>query len=234
MFPDGAQQPTRSRVYGRLCRRDHFNSCVWSPFWSDSCPPALWGSVRRCRVLEDSCGWRGASATRSTNDERPPPPFEKQCFGGDDSPQTLGQPWPSRPRLKRRELLRNGLPGLGGGAARRWTERLELEERERPRCCIRPRRRRLRWSDVDIEAQTITVRRSITKGRETTPKSGHQRVIPIGATFLGLLRVAPKPATPWSPVAPIEAGRIWGSALRHYFVSELFHRGAGAAAHYRA
>lgn len=41
--------------------------------------------------------------------------------------------------------------------------------------------RGLRWSDVEFSGGTITVRRALTLGIETTPKSHHHRVIPDGA-----------------------------------------------------
>lgn len=119
--------------------------------------------------------------------------------------------------------------------------------------------RGLRWPDVDLKSGVITVRRSITgrkRGKkeppvETTPKSGHQRTIPISSALRIMLAAAPQ--TPWGPVAPARDGQAWGDAsllrafqtacrkaklegrrkfhsLRHYFVSELFRRGAGARA----
>jgi integrase len=110
--------------------------------------------------------------------------------------------------------------------------------------------RGLRWPDVDLKLGTITVRRSFVKGKEGPPKSGHQRVIPIAAPLQVLLEAAPR--SPWGPVAPTEDGTVWAEAsllrnfqrackragvtkrrfhaLRHYFVSELFRRGAGARA----
>lgn len=119
--------------------------------------------------------------------------------------------------------------------------------------------RGLRWPDVDLRTRMITVRRSVSghkKGTkrslvEAPPKSGHQRVIPIASPLLTLLSAGPK--TPWGPVAPARDGEVWGDAsllrafqsacrrlklegrrrfhsLRHYFVSELFRRGASARA----
>ena len=38
--------------------------------------------------------------------------------------------------------------------------------------------RGLRWPDVDLDTGTLTIRRSISAGFETTPKSDHQRRIP--------------------------------------------------------
>jgi integrase len=113
--------------------------------------------------------------------------------------------------------------------------------------------RGLRWSDVDLTAATITVRRGITIGVETTPKSHHHRVIPLARVLRELLETAKatKPG-PWSPVALTVHGKPWGEfglnqafkraqkrigrsgwtfhSLRHFFVTELFRRNAPAVA----
>lgn len=111
--------------------------------------------------------------------------------------------------------------------------------------------RGLRWSDVDLDACTITVRRGICRGEEAPPKSGHQRVLPIAVPLLVLLETAKKiPHSPWGPVAPSSRGTIWSEfglrsayrdaaskasisgrsfhSLRHFFVTELFRQGASA------
>lgn len=113
--------------------------------------------------------------------------------------------------------------------------------------------RGLRWSDVDLKIGTIAVRRGITRGIETTPKSHHQRLIPIGPRVRAALEVAERrKATPWAPVALTELGKPWAEFglnqafkravkragrrgwsfhdLRHFFVSELFRNGASAVA----
>jgi integrase len=113
--------------------------------------------------------------------------------------------------------------------------------------------RGLRWSDVDLKARTLTVRRGITLGIETTPKSHHHRVIPLGARLLDALEAAAKHrVSPWSSVALTSKGKPWGEfglnqafrraqarakregwsfhSLRHFFVTELFRRGAPAVA----
>ena len=113
--------------------------------------------------------------------------------------------------------------------------------------------RGLRWSDVDLKTGTIAVRRGITRGIETTPKSHHQRVVPFGPRLRALLEVAEREkATPWAPVALTELGKPWAEFglnqafkravkragrrgwsfhdLRHFFVSELFRNGASAVA----
>jgi hypothetical protein len=39
--------------------------------------------------------------------------------------------------------------------------------------------RGLRWPDVDLQARTLTIRRAVTDGEETTPKSHHAEVLPL-------------------------------------------------------
>lgn len=111
--------------------------------------------------------------------------------------------------------------------------------------------RGLRWPDVDLKARTITIRRAITRGEETTPKSGHQEVLPIVASLQSQLETAlAKRKDPWAHVALTFKGEPWGESglnqsfqrardragldtwsvhdLRHFFVSELFRSGAPA------
>jgi len=113
--------------------------------------------------------------------------------------------------------------------------------------------RGLRWSDVDLKVGIITVRRGLTLGVEVTPKSHHQRVIPIGQRLRATLETAPpKKASPWGPMALTAHGKPWGESglnqafgramerarldgwsfhdLRHFFVTELFRNGASAVA----
>jgi len=47
--------------------------------------------------------------------------------------------------------------------------------------------RALRWSDVDMRSNRITVRRSVSYGVESTPKSGQARVVPIAPALRVLL-----------------------------------------------
>lgn len=113
--------------------------------------------------------------------------------------------------------------------------------------------RGLRWPDVDLEAGALTVRRSISAGFETTPKSHHQRRIPMSKTLRAALEAA-RPATgsPWAPVTRTRDGKPWGENglnqafkrameraerkgwsfhdLRHFFVTELFRNRAPAIA----
>ncbi len=113
--------------------------------------------------------------------------------------------------------------------------------------------RGLRWTDVDLKAGTLTVRRSITVGEETTPKSHHQRLIPLCRQLRASLEsAAPAKANPWAPVSLTAYGKPWGEfglnqafkrtlqragesgwtfhSLRHFFVTELFRNGVQAPA----
>lgn len=113
--------------------------------------------------------------------------------------------------------------------------------------------RGLRWPDVDLEAGTLTVRRSVSAGFETTPKSHHQRRIPMSRVLRAALEAAkPSKASPWAPVTVTAIGKPWGENglnqafkraveraerkgwsfhdLRHFFVTELFRNRAPAIA----
>jgi integrase len=113
--------------------------------------------------------------------------------------------------------------------------------------------RGLRWPDVDLESGTLTIRRSISAGFETTPKSHHQRRIPMSRTLRAALEAArPSKASPWVPVTVTALGKPWGENglnqafkrameraerkgwsfhdLRHFFVTELFRNRAPAIA----
>jgi integrase len=111
--------------------------------------------------------------------------------------------------------------------------------------------RGLKWSDVDLKGNTVTVRCSVTRGESAAPKSGDHRVIPIAEPLRELLLEAlPTRKTPWALVALTAKGKAWGEYglnqvfqraqkragrqgcsfhdLRHFFVTELFRRGAPA------
>jgi len=113
--------------------------------------------------------------------------------------------------------------------------------------------RGLRWSDVDLKVGTLAVRRGITLGIETTPKSHHQRLIPLARTLRATLeRAVSDRKGPWAPVSLTALGKPWGESglnqafkraqkragrsgwcfhdLRHFFVTELFRNGASAPA----
>lgn len=111
--------------------------------------------------------------------------------------------------------------------------------------------RALRWADVDLASRTIVVRRSRSRGIESTPKSGHERAIPIAPQLLGLLQEVGTRAS-HSLVATNSDGEPWGEFglllafqraqkkaglsgwrfhdLRHAFVTALFRGGAPAPA----
>jgi integrase len=113
--------------------------------------------------------------------------------------------------------------------------------------------RGLKWSDVDLKGNTITVRCSVTRGESAAPKSGDHRVIPIAEPLRELLlETLPTRKSPWALVALTAKGKAWGEYglnqvfqraqkragrqgcsfhdLRHFFVTELFRRGASAPA----
>jgi integrase len=112
--------------------------------------------------------------------------------------------------------------------------------------------RALRWRDVDLKARTITVRLSRCKGHLSTPKSGHERLIPLAETLFRELSKTKKPK-PDSLVCVTSLGEPWGEYgliqsfkrackraeletswrfhdLRHFFVTSLFLTGAPAPA----
>ena len=113
--------------------------------------------------------------------------------------------------------------------------------------------RGLRWPDVDLKGGTITVRRSISYGEESTPKSEHQRVIPFGEPLRAWLEAAAKRRpSPFVEVARTREGKLWKQSglnqafkraqaraglsgwsfhdLRHFFTTELARLGAPAPA----
>jgi integrase len=111
--------------------------------------------------------------------------------------------------------------------------------------------RGLRWPDVDLIQEIIVVRRSVCRGEEAPPKSGHHRVLPIATPLLpALVDAARQRTSPWAPVSPTADGKAWAEfslrsafreaarraglsgwsfhSLRHYFVTSLFQCGAPA------
>ena len=111
--------------------------------------------------------------------------------------------------------------------------------------------RGLRWKDVDLNSQVLTVRQAICHGVAAPPKSGHERVVPLTNDLIDVLEVAgEKKAGSSTPVAPSSWGTVWSEAgmrtafnkarkkaaleewtfhsLRHFFVSDLFRQGASA------
>lgn len=111
--------------------------------------------------------------------------------------------------------------------------------------------RALRWIDVDRDATLLVVRDSQSKGETSTPKSGHEREVPIAEPLLVVIEaVGPKAGrelvattgrgAPWGESGLLQAfRRAQGKAgiegfrfhdLRHFFVTELFRRGGSAPA----
>lgn len=110
--------------------------------------------------------------------------------------------------------------------------------------------RALRWGDVDLRAGTITVRLAMVHGEIDSPKSGHQREIPIAPALLSILTVARVGKQSPDLVAPRADGEPWGDtgllqavrraalrlgiegrrfhSLRHHFVTVLFSAGTPA------
>ena len=111
--------------------------------------------------------------------------------------------------------------------------------------------RGIRWGDVDLTRGTLHVRQAVYYGQRDTPKSGHEREIPLTPRLKAeLTDAAKKPHLPSDPLAPNSLGRVWGESslahavrgllsklekqshkfhsLRHYFVTSLFNAGAGA------
>jgi len=122
--------------------------------------------------------------------------------------------------------------------------------------------RALRWADVELDdggavepggtGGVLVVRFSQTKGETTTPKSGHEREIPLAPRLAALLREA-RPEHRRGLVSTATNGQPWGEYglnqalkralgragiegswrfhdLRHFFVTQLFRRGGSAPA----
>jgi integrase len=106
----------------------------------------------------------------------------------------------------------------------------------------------LRWANVNLETNLLFVREAMTHGIVVTPKSGHQRAIPIASPLQHILEGAKK--TSKSPyVAPSGKGVPWTHGglrhafdraleranlphtrlhdLRHFFITQCFAGGAG-------
>ncbi len=116
--------------------------------------------------------------------------------------------------------------------------------------------RGLRWSDVDLSRKRLVVRQSICHGVVATPKSGHERIVPLAAPLLDALlkieaagggavtkkreRLVARNAdgAPWKEFglrlafrracerAGVKAWRFHD--LRHLFVTSLFRAGVAA------
>lgn len=112
--------------------------------------------------------------------------------------------------------------------------------------------RALEVRDVDLEAGIITVRRALSENEPVAPKSGHERVIPIGTQLAHVLAGALRGKLPGARVVLNQSGRtpsrqaVWTElhallrrhglrersyhALRHYFLSALVRVGANLEA----
>ncbi len=112
--------------------------------------------------------------------------------------------------------------------------------------------RGLRWCDVDLDAGLLVVRQTVYHGEVDTPKSGHERKVPLAARLAGellVLKTARRPRPEWH-VSLSSWGRPWGQSslshafhavlskaglepsrlhdLRHYFVTRCFEVGGDA------
>jgi integrase len=106
----------------------------------------------------------------------------------------------------------------------------------------------LRWANVNLETGLLFVREARTHGLVVTPKSGHQRAIPIAPLLQAILEEAKERST-CAYVAPSGKGAAWTydglrhgferaveraklshsrlHGLRHFFITECFAGGAG-------
>jgi integrase len=67
--------------------------------------------------------------------------------------------------------------------------------------------RALEVRDVDLEAGIITVRRALSENEPVAPKSGHERVIPIGTQLAQVLTRALRGKLPGARVVLNQSGR---------------------------
>lgn len=104
---------------------------------------------------------------------------------------------------------------------------------------------------MNLDTEMLFVKRAITHGVVVTPKSGHQRAIPIAPALKDILVAArPEGGLPFDPVSPSGKGTAWTDSglrhafqqalkkaglphsrfhdLRHFFVTQCFAGGAGA------
>ncbi|HEY4106695.1 MAG TPA: tyrosine-type recombinase/integrase [Polyangiaceae bacterium] len=112
--------------------------------------------------------------------------------------------------------------------------------------------RALEVRDVDLKSGILTVRRALSESEPVAPKSGHERVIPIGTQLAVVLTEALRGKLPSARVVLNQSGRtpsrqaVWTElhallvchklsersyhALRHYFLSALVRVGANLEA----
>jgi integrase len=108
--------------------------------------------------------------------------------------------------------------------------------------------RALEVRDVDLRGGVITVRRALSEGETVSPKSGHERVVPLWPRLAEVLTDALRGKLPAARVVLNQSGRtpsrqaVWTElhallvrhqlpersfhALRHYFVTALVRGGA--------
>lgn len=112
--------------------------------------------------------------------------------------------------------------------------------------------RALEVRDVDLKGGVITVRRALSEGEAVSPKSGHERVVPLWPRLAEVLTEALRGKLPAARVVLNQSGRtpsrqaVWTElhallvrhqltersfhALRHYFVTALVRGGANLEA----
>lgn len=112
--------------------------------------------------------------------------------------------------------------------------------------------RALEVRDLDLQGGRLLVRHALSEDEVVTPKSGHERMVPLVPSLADRLREAMKDKLPRARVVVGDAGETptrqdvlrffksflrrqglkeWSfHSLRHYFVSELLKGGAGAEA----
>jgi integrase len=112
--------------------------------------------------------------------------------------------------------------------------------------------RALEVRDVDFDGRRILVRRALSEEQSLTPKSGHERQVPLGAALEGRLREAVRDKLPRARVVVDESGQTPKRqqvlhqlkrfqqrnglkersfhSLRHFFISQMMRGGAGAEA----
>ncbi len=109
--------------------------------------------------------------------------------------------------------------------------------------------RGLNWKDVELGRGALVVRRSICRGVEASPKSGHERLVPLHPELKTVLEAAkrapstapvsgPKPGDRWDEFTLYRAFKKYSKRagfpdlrlhdLRHAFVTGLFRRGTPA------
>jgi integrase len=112
--------------------------------------------------------------------------------------------------------------------------------------------RALEVRDVDLEQHRLLVRRAMSEEESLTPKSGHEREVPLSTGLEARLREAVKDKLPRARILLDDAGQTPARqqvlyqykrflhrsglkersfhSLRHYFISELMKHGTGAEA----